>query len=122
VIAQSDADFCEALAMLVGFYRHDAVIGWTVDSARELALAEATHVVFCDVPANGPEDSLQLARHLRADGFQGLIVVLTGITSESLFEAGWRAGVDDVLVKPVEARDVEAILQRAAALSGGPPA
>lgn len=69
-------------------------------------------LVDCGLP---DLDGLELARRLRSNGCQGMIVAVTGNSREQDRAAALAAGCDDFVSKPLGRQRLEALLAAAAA-------
>lgn len=102
--------------------------GYSVDVAKSSGAAESMvsgnsyDLIILDVML--PDQSgIDTARHLRTDGYQGPILMLTALSGTKDRIHGLDAGADDYLAKPfdfgeLQAR-VRALLRRSTSLSGG---
>ena len=102
--------------------------GYSVDVAESAGAAEAMatantyDLVILDIML--PDQSgIDTARHLRSDGFQGPILMLTALSGTKDRIHGLDAGADDYLAKPFDFGEllarIRALLRRAATSSTG---
>ncbi|MFN7021941.1 MAG: sigma-54-dependent transcriptional regulator [Phycisphaerales bacterium] len=85
--------------------------GHAVSEARNLGEAREANrrsdfdLILSDVML-GPENGLDLVRELRADGFDGVIVVMTAFSNVGDAVAAMRDGADDYLSKPLSLEEL----------------
>ena len=95
------------------------------DGARavEAARTNAYDLILMDLhmPVLGGAEAAMRIRELPATGARPRIVALTASDAEESRAAGFAAGMDDVLIKPVAAEDLQAALVRAAGGYRGAP-
>ena len=74
--------------------------------------AEQVHAVLTDVNLAEGDDGIEFAKAIRAEGFEGPIVVMTGYGSVESAVAAMKSGVDDYLQKPVVLEELVLLLGR----------
>jgi AmiR/NasT family two-component response regulator len=84
------------------------------DEAVELARARRPDLYLFDIEMPNL-DGLEAAQRLADDGLRRPVVVITGIDDPSLIERSIASGVSAYLTKPVDARELQAALELAAA-------
>lgn len=102
LIAEDDRDLSEVLWLNLRLAGFNVVTAADGDTALRLALEHAPEVVVLDVMM--PErDGLEVLQDLRSDPrTSGIpVVVVTAATAEEQIWAGWQAGADHYLTKPV---------------------
>jgi two-component system phosphate regulon response regulator OmpR len=118
IVVDDEADLREA----VGTYlRRQGLTARIAADAAELrdALAQApADLILLDI-AMPEEDGLSIARRLRAEGFQGGIIMLTAAADVVDRVVGLETGADDYVTKPADLREllarVRSVLRRVAA-------
>jgi two-component system copper resistance phosphate regulon response regulator CusR len=91
---------------------YDASIAETGSSAEALAAAHAYHLILMDI--NLPDQNgIETARHIRARGYTGPILMLTASGQTQSKVSALDGGADDYLVKPF---DFDELLARMRAL------
>jgi two-component system phosphate regulon response regulator OmpR len=118
IVVDDEADLREA----VGTYlRRQGLTARIAAGAAELrdALAKApADLILLDI-AMPEEDGLSIARRLRAEGFQGGIIMLTAAADVVDRVVGLETGADDYVTKPADLREllarVRSVLRRVAA-------
>ena len=90
---------------------HEAAEASTVSEAKSILREREFDAVLADVNLGG-ESSLGLVRSMRAEGYEGVIVVLTAYgTVDNAVEA-MKAGADDYLQKPVGIEELAMLVDR----------
>ncbi len=79
---------------------HEVFEGESIGSARGVSQRESLDLVLTDVHL-GEEDGLEFVRELRADGFDGVIIVMTAYGSVEHAVEAMRDGANDYLQKPI---------------------
>lgn len=79
------------------------------EQAHEAALQQAPAAILLDIGLPG-ENGYTVARKLRADGYQGRIIALSGYNADSAGESWQQAGFDYYLVKPATLADLRTAL------------
>ncbi len=92
--------------------------GFEVVGASGVAEARAARegrefdAVVTDVNLQGSDDGIEYARELRAEGFEGPVVIVTGYGSVEGAVAAMKSGADDYLQKPVSLEELVMLVQR----------
>jgi response regulator NasT len=84
------------------------------EQAIELARTSAPDLYLFDIEMPNL-DGLQAAVQLARDGLRRPVVVVTGVDDPSLIERSIASGVSAYLTKPIDARELQAALELAAA-------
>jgi response regulator NasT len=91
-------------------------IGPAGDGAQAIALAKETlpdlYLFDIEMPA---VDGLEAARQLAEAGLRRPVVVVTGVADPALVERSIASGVSAYLTKPIDARELQAAIELAAA-------
>ncbi len=90
---------------------HDVHEAAALDPAREIAQRVGLDLVLTDVHL-GEDDGLEFVRELRADGFDGVIVVMTAYGSIENAVGAMRDGADNYLQKPLSIEELQIQLPR----------
>lgn len=80
--------------------------------ARDLLHKQDFDIVLTDVML-GSENGVDLVRELRADGYDGVVVVITAFGTVESAVAAMRDGADHYLQKPVSMQDLQLQVERA---------
>jgi two-component system, response regulator PdtaR len=115
LIAEDDPLIALGLAERLRSLGHEP-IGPAADGeqAIELARTSAPDLYLFDIEM--PKlDGLQAAVQLARDGLRRPVVVVTGVDDPSLIERSIASGVSAYLTKPIDARELQAALELAAA-------
>lgn len=118
----------EDQAKMAAFLRQGLTeVGYAVDLAESGLSAEALNaeneydLIILDVMLPD-QNGIDTARHLRRDGFQGPILMLTALNTTKDKVHGLDAGADDYLTKPYSFDEllarVRALLRRKSSISG----
>jgi len=107
VLVDDDTDVREVLELALT--RYGAVVK-SYGDAREALAGLETAVVDALVTdlALSPCDGLWLVQRVRAVPRMARlpIIVVTGYSDPARLDAAWRAGVDDILLKPADSREI----------------
>jgi CheY-like chemotaxis protein len=111
LVVDDDHDSTDALARLVGHWDHSARSSYDGAGALRVAAVQHPNVVLLDI-SMPHMDGCQVARQLRLDfsGHDCFIIALTGDGNEHTRQRCLEAGIDMVLIKPVEPFVVETLL------------
>ncbi|MCA9310202.1 MAG: sigma-54-dependent Fis family transcriptional regulator [Phycisphaerales bacterium] len=112
VVLEDDSTLRNSLIGGLELDGHEALGTDSVRQARDYTLKRPVDAIICDVHLVG-ESGLDLVRELRADGFGGVILVVTAFGTIDLAVEAMRNGADDFLQKPVKLAELDVILQRA---------
>jgi two-component system, OmpR family, copper resistance phosphate regulon response regulator CusR len=103
-------------------------VGYAVDvaesagAAESLAAANRYDLIVLDIMLPD-QNGIDTARHLRADGFEGRILMLTALSGTKDRVHGLDAGADDYLAKPFDFEElcarIRALLRRSGSGKGG---
>lgn len=112
LIVDDNTDAAESLGRILRIRGHEARCVPDATAALEAASPPGSagwDVILLDIGL--PDmDGFELARRLRAAGYQGRIIAVTGYGGESDRERSAAAGIDTHLVKPVDFAVLEAVL------------
>jgi AmiR/NasT family two-component response regulator len=115
LIADDDPIIGMGLAERLRTLGHEP-IGPAGDGAQAIALAKETlpdlYLFDIEMPA---VDGLEAARQLAEAGLRRPVVVVTGVADPALVERSIASGVSAYLTKPVDARELQAAIELAAA-------
>jgi len=113
MVVEDDEDSADSLAMLLRLNGHDVLLATDALSAVEAARAHDLDVVLLDIGLPGT-DGLHVARwfedHPAAK--KPLLVAITGYGMDEDRVRSRKAGIDLHLVKPVDPRQLMALLKR----------
>src|SRR5688572_17170160 len=111
LVVDDDEDTTDGLVRLVRRWGHAPRLAYDGGIALQVALAQGPQVVLLDVQMPNM-DGRQLARQLRLDLLptECLIVAITGDTDEQGRRQCHEAGIDLVLIKPVDPSVLETLL------------
>ncbi|MBX3363733.1 MAG: sigma-54-dependent Fis family transcriptional regulator [Phycisphaeraceae bacterium] len=90
---------------------HDVAEAETLAAARTLVREHNYDLILTDVML-GLDNGLDLLQELRADGFEGVAVVMTAHASIEAAVAAMRQGADDYLQKPLSMEELKLQVQR----------
>jgi CheY-like chemotaxis protein len=95
-------------------------VGTAENGAAALTLVERTHPDLILLDLYMPVmNGVELLRHLRARGYRGTVIVLTGSRDQELLRQALDLGSVDVLGKPVDLERLALVVEVALALSRG---
>jgi CheY-like chemotaxis protein len=111
LIVDNERDTTDALARLVRHWGHDSRRAYDGATALDVALVQQPDVVLLDIAMPGM-DGRRVARQLRLDDRQKecFIIAITGYVDEQRRQRCVDAGIDLLLVKPVDASVLETLL------------
>jgi signal transduction histidine kinase/ActR/RegA family two-component response regulator len=109
LLVDDNKDAVRSLSKLLTHYGHEVYVAHTGEDAISTVLAKRPEVVLLDIGL--PDiDGYEVARQLRASGFEGHIAALTGYGQARDKEDSQQAGIDRHLVKPVNIEEVLVML------------
>jgi two-component system, response regulator PdtaR len=115
LIAEDDPVIAMGLAKRLRSLGHEP-LGPAGDGEQAIAMAQADlpdlYLFDIEMPA---VDGLAAAAHLAREGLRRPVVVVTGVDDPGLIERSIASGVGAYLTKPIDARELEAALELAAA-------
>jgi AmiR/NasT family two-component response regulator len=115
LIAEDDPVIAMGLAKRLRSLGHEP-IGPAGDGEQAIAMAQASlpdlYLFDIEMPA---VDGLAAAAQLAEEGLRRPVVVVTGVDDPGLIERSIASGVGAYLTKPIDARELEAAIQLAAA-------
>jgi two-component system, chemotaxis family, CheB/CheR fusion protein len=119
LIVEDCRDTTDTLALLVGFWGHQALVAHDGPAALDLARTHAPDVALLDIGLRGGMDGCEVARRLRQlPGLEkALLVAVTGYGQKADVERCRGAGIDRHFVKPVDPEELRHVLTRAERLS-----
>jgi two-component system, NtrC family, response regulator AtoC len=91
---------------------HELAEASCLRDARELLHKQDFDLVLTDVML-GSENGVDLVRELRADGYDGVVVVITAFGTVESAVAAMRDGADHYLQKPISMQDLQMQVERA---------
>lgn len=104
----ADAQLVERYVQLTD---HELVVAGDLASAWA-NLEETTGLILVDVLLNKSRSGYDFVRELRTRGYQQPIVAITGLALNSDIEQCYRAGCDDVLIKPYAINQLVALFDK----------
>lgn len=118
LLADDNEDIIELVGLVLANSGYRFITASDGGKTVEMCLQQSPDLVLMDL--NMPSmNGFEAAKALRARGFQKPIVVLTGSESEEDRQKAERAGCNDYVVKTLEMRDVEQIIDRYLREAGG---
>ena len=109
VIVDDNRDAADSLAMLLRLGHHEVLAVSSGQEALEAVRSFRPDLVLLDIGL--PDlDGYEVARRLRAAGYQATLTALTGFGQAEDRERTRRAGFDHHLIKPVDPRALQAML------------
>jgi DNA-binding response OmpR family regulator len=80
--------------------KHDLTVATNAYEAREAVQHKVPDMILMDILLGHTREGFRLAREFRAQGFNGPILAVTGLTTAHDTEECRRSGFSDVLHKP----------------------
>ncbi len=117
LVVDDDADVLDSTARVLEAAGHEVATARSLDEARKAFAAAPPHVVITDY-AIGEETGETLVRELRAGGFGGPVLVMSGRIEPELIAGHRQWGADALLVKPMRPRELIAAIRHAFAQRG----
>ena len=93
---------------------HAVLDAATLPEARRLVESTVFDVVITDINLAG-DDGIDLVRELRADGFDGVIIVITAFGTVESAVGAMKLGADEYLQKPLSLEELTLVVDRAIA-------
>ncbi len=104
LVVDDDAMVRSTTEALVGSLGYEVLSAPDGPSSLEIAAGCHPDLVLSDLSMPGM-DGLELARRLRADGFDGAIALITGYGEDAIDSAA-ESGIDEILRKPISRNDL----------------
>ena len=113
LVIDDNRDAADTLALLLELAGHEVRTAYDGDSGVATARTRLPHAVFCDIGMPGMSGH-EVAATLRAGGVHptAALIAVTGWGAEDDRRKAQDAGFDFHLVKPVDARAIEAVLEK----------
>ena len=113
VVIDDSGDSARLLSMLLKKLGYEVHVATDGASGVETALRVAPQIVISDVLMAGSMDGYAVARALRAETrlAGALLVAITGRSGDDARRESLEAGFDEHLVKPIDFRKLEKLLQ-----------
>ena len=109
LIVDDDPDSADSLALLLEHWNHRVCVAYNGQSAIEVYRTQLPEIVLLDVGL--PDiDGYEVARLLKREPHQALLVALTGFGSDDEQHPASGAGFDRHFVKPVNLTELESLL------------
>jgi DNA-binding response OmpR family regulator len=109
LVVDNDADSADSLAILLEHWNHRVCVAYDGRTAIEVYRRQRPAVVLLDIGL--PDvDGYDVARALKREAHQAIVVALTGYGEDGDRRAAEEAGFDRHFVKPVDLRELEALL------------
>jgi CheY-like chemotaxis protein len=110
LIVDDNVDAADSLAMLLSLDGHSVQAVYSGLAAIETAPSFHPDLVFLDIGLPSM-DGYEVARRLRAEGFDSTLVALTGYGQKDDIERALNSGFNAHIAKPVEFSKVDEILR-----------
>ncbi len=110
-VVDDNRDGAESLAMLLRLWGHEVYLAHDGPTAVEVVRANQPEVVLLDIGLPGM-DGYQVARQLRAESPDRILVALTGYGQDEDRRRAREAGFNHHLTKPVAPEDLQALLKK----------
>ena len=112
LIVDDNSDAADSIALLLQMSGHETKVAYRGEEAMGLCEQFKPDVVLLDIGLPGM-DGYQVVQKLRADGFEGRAIALSGYGQPEDKQKALRSGFDAHLVKPVEIDRLERALANA---------
>lgn len=109
VVVEDDTELCDGIVSYLQLSGHNTTGFADGPSLYRHMVNESVDLVVLDIVLDG-EDGLSIARHLRQNSTAGIVIV-TGQGELNDRIEGMRSGVDAYLVKPVDMRELIAVVE-----------
>lgn len=118
LLCEDNEDILELVKLVLANSGYRLITAKDGKQAIKLCLDEAPDLVLMDLNMPGL-NGFDTMKRLRCEGFANPIVVLTGSTDEADRRKALQAGCNEYIVKTLEMKDVQRILDRYLAEGGG---
>lgn len=115
LIIEDNVDAAETMRMLLELYGHTVRVAHVGREGLEIARSFAPDVIVSDLGLPGDLDGHAVARALRAEGWAGLLIALSGYGMADDRERSRAAGFDTHLTKPIDIAVLDALIARSGA-------
>ena len=114
LLVDGDRGLSRSLKVILEGRGFTGVVASDGPAALVAVKAERPDVVLIGADTPGPPDALEIVRTLKSEGPTAavpVIVLASGDQAEAQVQAGFQAGADDYLVKPIRANELFARIQ-----------
>jgi CheY-like chemotaxis protein len=114
LVVEDDADTAASMAMMLRLRGHAVEVAGDGPTAVRMAEGRPPDVALLDIGLPGGMDGCEVARRLQeqATGKAPLLIAVTGYGEEADRRRSEEAGIDLHLLKPVDPRALERLLER----------
>ncbi len=109
LVVDDNEDSAEAMALLLQRFGHDVTVAFSGSRSIELMGPTQPEIVFLDLELPDMHGT-QVAQLMRANGFLGKVVALSGHSEHSIKERCAKAGIDHFLCKPCSVQDLRMLM------------
>ncbi len=111
LVVDDNEDSAEAMALLLQRFGHDVTVAFSGSRSIELMGMGPTQpeIVFLDLELPDMHGT-QVAQLMRANGFSGKVIALSGHSEHSIKERCAKAGIDHFLCKPCSVQDLRTLM------------
>jgi CheY-like chemotaxis protein len=111
LIVDDDPDSADSLGLLLEHWNHRVCVAYDGRTAIDVYRRQLPEIVLLDIQL--PDmDGYEVARTLRLEPHQAILVALTGYGSDDERQDLFEAGFDRHFVKPVKLHELESLLAR----------
>ena len=109
LIVDDDPDSADSLALLLEHWNHRVCVAYDGSTAIDVYRRQLPEIVLLDIRL--PDiDGLEVARMLKREPHQAILVALTGYGSDDERHPIFESGFDRHFVKPVKLQELESLL------------
>lgn len=109
LVVDDNQDSAEAIALLLQRFGHEVTVAFSGESCIELLGAAQPEVVLLDLELPDMHGT-QVAQRMRASGYSGKVIALSGHSDPSVKERCMRVGIDHFVTKPCSVQDLRAYI------------
>lgn len=109
LVVDDNQDSAEALALLLQRFGHEVTVAFSGETSLELMDASRPEVVLLDLELPDMHGT-QVAQRMRAGGYSGKMIALSGHSDPSVKERCFKSGIDHFVTKPCSVQDLRAYI------------
>jgi CheY-like chemotaxis protein len=111
LVVEDNYDFRQLLTEALHLFNHDVTQAESAEEALKIIENKAFDLIFTDVNMGGM-NGVELTGEIRKTKPDLPIIILSGNSDRALIDQALSYGVNDYLLKPLQIRDIPAIIDR----------
>lgn len=109
LVVDDNEDSAEAMALLLQRFGHDVTVAFSGSRSIELLESTGPDVVLLDLELPDMHGT-EVAQLMRASGFSGKVIALSGHSEQAVKERCAKAGIDHFICKPCSVQELRTLM------------